>query len=116
MSESKRIGELMLQGWTLSAETCPRCGCLPLVVQKRSGASLCVRCDDSSPAKVGPGRKDHPILEGSPVKDRLGSLLSEKLGYLIQAMHDCPHDELIDLIEAADKLLDLKQKFNASEL
>ena len=42
---SSKIGELLMEGWTMTADECQRCGLSTPLMAHRGGAPLCVVCD-----------------------------------------------------------------------
>jgi uncharacterized Zn finger protein (UPF0148 family) len=115
MSESKEIGELMLQGWTMSATTCDICYSLPLMLRKQTGESICVRCSKNSwtPSQTNNETgKQFTSSRGNDVsalKTRMEANLTERLAEICESIRFCGKEELLELIEIGERLARMLQ-------
>ena len=60
--ESKEIGDLLLQGWVMLGESCPKGCCVPMMLNKKSGIRVCVSCSKTEAQTL----KSNTLVVGQP--------------------------------------------------
>jgi uncharacterized Zn finger protein (UPF0148 family) len=123
------LGDHMLKGWILLADTCPK-GCnVPLVQQKTSGMQKCVQCNyeqskqgiirDSGPSKQlrvdDIGSKSHPTesVEDSACASAKGSIAKQLVLQAEQLSYLTTRQEIREQLDVIDRLLVIYDKLKS---
>ncbi|RNA22066.1 Sjoegren syndrome scleroderma autoantigen 1 [Brachionus plicatilis] len=77
---SKKLGELLLQGYRMLNSTCKKCDCI--LMQKKNEPYYCVSCQDQEIITLDMDRLNSQVLKDNPmigqIEENVSSIFSEK--------------------------------------